>query len=113
MARKFVRVAACPLKSVFGCGMMEIKLKPSLSHCIETVAKREYERVLSLLLGGKQEDSLLDELELLRLFLESADFRQLRSRSEEALLAGRRIEFILRSTHGVPAYEIEILTCPC
>ncbi|MBN1104223.1 MAG: hypothetical protein JXL84_12470 [Deltaproteobacteria bacterium] len=87
---------------------MEIKLKPSLSHCIETVAKREYERVLSLLLRGKEEDSLLDELEALRLFLESADFRQLRRRSEDALLAGRRIEFILRSTRGAPGYEMEI-----
>jgi len=88
--------------------MMEIKLKPSLSHCIETVAKREYEKVLSLLLRGNQEDSLLDELELLRLFLESADFRQLRSRCEESLLAGRRIEITLRSALGVPPYEIEM-----
>jgi len=88
--------------------MMEVKLEPNLSHCIETVAKREYEKVLSLLLGGKQEDSLLDKLELLRLFLESADFGQLRSRCEELLLAGRRIEVILKSTHGVPPYEIEI-----
>lgn len=87
---------------------MEIKLKPSLSHCIETVAKREYEKVLSLLLSGKQEDTLLDELELLRLFLESADFRQLRSRCEESLLAGKEIEIVLKSTHGVPAYEIEM-----
>jgi hypothetical protein len=88
--------------------MMEVKLEPNLSHCIETVAKREYEKVLSLLLRGKQEDSLLDKLELLRLFLESADFGQLRSRCEELLLAGRRIEVILKSTHGVPPYEIEI-----
>ncbi|MEW6666160.1 MAG: hypothetical protein AB1512_13200 [Thermodesulfobacteriota bacterium] len=88
--------------------MTEIELKPTLSHCIETVAKREYERVLSLLLSGKQEDSLLDELELLRLFLESADFRSLRSRCEEALLAGKQTEMVLRSTDGIPPYEIEI-----
>ena len=88
--------------------MMEVKLEPSLSHCVETVAKRRYERVLSLLLGGKQEDSLLDELELLRLFLESADLSQLRSRCEESLLAGRQVEVMLRSTHGVPPYAIEI-----
>jgi len=88
--------------------MMEIKLKPSLSHCVETLAKRKYERVLSLLLGGKQEERLFDELELLRLFLESADFSQLRSRCEEALLAGREIDAVLRSADGVPPYEIEI-----
>jgi hypothetical protein len=88
--------------------MTEIKLKPSLSHCVETVAKKEYEKVLGLLLGGKREDRLLDELELLRLFLESADLRQLRSRCDELLLAGRQIEFILRSSDGVPPYETEI-----
>ncbi len=87
---------------------MEVKLEPNLSHCVETVAKREYEKVLSLLLGGKQEESLLDKLELLTHFLESADFGQLRSHCEELQLAGRRIEVILKSTHGVPPYEIEI-----
>jgi hypothetical protein len=88
--------------------MMEVKLEPSLSHCVETVAKRRYEKVLSLLLGGKQEESLLDELELLRLFLESADLRQLRSRCEESLLAGRRVEVTLRSAQGAFPYEIEV-----
>jgi hypothetical protein len=88
--------------------MTEIKLEPNLSHCIETVAKRKHEKVLSQILGGKQEDSLMDELELLRLFLESADFGRLRSRCEEPLLAGRRIEFILRPAPGNPFYEIEI-----
>jgi len=91
---------------------MEIKLEPSLSHCIETVAKRRYERVLSLILGGKQEESLMDELELLGLFLESADFRQLRSRCEESLLAGKRVEITLRPTPGAPPYEMEFITCP-
>jgi hypothetical protein len=41
--------------------MMEIKLEPSLSHCIETIAKRVYERVLSQLLKGKEEDAHLAE----------------------------------------------------
>jgi len=88
---------------------MEIRLEPSLSHCIETVAKREYERVLSILLKGDREDRQLEEeLELLRLFLESADFGQLRGLSEDALLAGRRVEFILKSIDSLPGYEVEI-----
>ena len=88
--------------------MMEITLEPSLSHCIETIAQREYQRVLSLLLRGKQEDRQLEEkVELLRRFLELSDFSQLRSRCEEFLLAGRRVEVILRSTNGLPEYEIE------
>ncbi|OPY62839.1 MAG: hypothetical protein A4E57_03887 [Syntrophorhabdaceae bacterium PtaU1.Bin034] len=88
---------------------MEITLEPNLSHCIETVAKREYERVLSLLLKRHDEDKELeDELELLRLFLESADFGSLRNRCDKALLAGKRVSVRLRSTGGAPEYDIEI-----
>ena len=88
---------------------MEIKLEPTPSACIETVAKKEYERVLSRLLKAREEDpQLAEELELLRLFLESADFGELRSRSDEFLLAGRRVEFRLRSKGGTTGYEIEI-----
>lgn len=87
--------------------MVEIKLEPSLSSCIETVAKREYERVLSILLkGGREDRQLEEELELLRLFLESADFGRLRSLSEDLLLDGRRVEFILKSTESPPGYAI-------
>jgi hypothetical protein len=93
----------------FGRGMMEIKLEPDLSHCVETVAKREYERVLSILLRGDYEDKQLeDALELLRLFLESADFGSLRSRCEELLLQGRQVKVKLRSTSGIPEYDIEV-----
>jgi hypothetical protein len=90
--------------------MMEIKLEPSLTHCIETTAKREYERVLGQLLKGKEEDSqLAEELELLRIFLESADFGQLRSRCDDSLTAGRKVEARLRSSNSAPGYEIEIV----
>ncbi len=89
--------------------MMEIKLEPSLSHCIETMAKKEYERVLGQLLKLMEEDSrLAGELELLRIFLESADFGQLRSRCDDFLTAGKRVEVRLRSPDSAPGYEIEI-----
>ena len=88
---------------------MEIKLEPSLSSCIETVAKKEYKRVLSILLKGDQEEGQMEEkLELLKLFLESADFNHLRSLSEKFLLNGRRVEFMVKSTNNPPKYEIEI-----
>ncbi len=48
---------------------MDIKLEPSLSHCIETVAKREYERVLSVPYKKQEDPQLAEELELLRMFL--------------------------------------------
>ena len=89
--------------------MMELRLEPNISSCIETVAKREYNKVLGMLLKGEQEDKeLLEALELLRLFLESADFRKLRSASEGFLLNGRRVAFLLKSSSGTPGYEIEI-----
>ncbi len=90
--------------------MMEIKLEPSLSHCCETMAKREYERVLGQLLKEMEEDGHLgEELELLRVFLESADFGQLRSRCDDLLTAGKRVEVRLRSSGSAPGYEIEIV----
>ncbi|WAC08363.1 MAG: hypothetical protein OS130_03980 [Thermodesulfobacteriota bacterium] len=49
-----------------------------------------------------------EQLELLKLFQESADFGQLRSLSEKILLNGGRVEVILKSTNSLPKYEIEI-----
>ncbi len=87
---------------------MEIKLEPSLSHCIETVAKREYEKALRLLLSEEQEDMQLEQkLELLRLFLESADFSQLRSRCHKPLAEGKRVTFTIRPIDGTVEYEMK------
>ncbi len=88
--------------------MTEIKLQPDLAHCIETVAKNEYERVLGILLKGREDEQLEDELELLRAFLESADFNLLRSRCDDLLLTGRGVSVTLRSTEQDPGYAIEI-----
>jgi len=88
---------------------MEIRLEPTISSCIETVANREYKKVLSILLKSDQEDEQMEEkLELLKLFLESADFNHLRSLSDKFLLKGERVEFTLKSTNTPPNYEIEI-----
>ena len=88
---------------------VEIVLEPDLDHCIETVAKRKYESVLRVLLEGKEENPLLaDELELLRLFLESADFKTLRNRCDAPLIAGKRVKVRLRSAEGTPDWSIEI-----
>jgi hypothetical protein len=88
---------------------MILTLEPDTAHCVETIAKKEYERVLSLLMKSNQADSQLDDrLELLRFFLESADFGNLRSRCDEFLIAGRRVVVRLKSISEIPAYEIEI-----
>jgi hypothetical protein len=76
--------------------MVCIELKPNLSSCIETVSKKEYERTLNLLLKEKSVDEWLGErLEVLRLFLESADFGHLRSQYEGYLTEGKEITFLI------------------
>ncbi len=78
--------------------MVCIELKPTLSHCIETLSKREYERTLHRLLKEGVADELLGErLEVLRLFLESADFGNLRSQYEGYLADGKEVTFLIYS----------------
>jgi hypothetical protein len=64
---------------------------------------------LGILLKGDQEEGPLEEeLELLKLFQESADFGQLRSLFEKILLNVGRVEVVVKSTNSLPEYEIEI-----
>jgi len=89
--------------------MTKIELVPDLSHCIETVAKREHAEVLKQLLtpeGGSKE--LQEKLEILRLFLETMDFRKLRSESEKQLVEGRKVRFVVYLEDGVSKYEIQV-----
>jgi hypothetical protein len=87
--------------------MGQIELVPDLSHCIETVARREYENLARSYLQADKGDSESEEkIELLRSFLESADFRELRKRSESYLLKGQKIKFILYREHGKAKYTM-------
>ena len=53
--------------------MLKIELVPTLSQCIETVAKREYdETVRQLLASGEHNRKLLEIVGLLKNFLETA-----------------------------------------
>lgn len=73
-----------------------IELVPSLSHCIETVAKEEFREAVDQCLRTSEPDAALEErVETLRLFLETADFRALRQESESYLTQGRPVRFIL------------------
>lgn len=73
--------------------MEEIVLEPDLSECIETKAKKEYDRILSRLLKG--EEGMEEELEALRIFLSSADFPRLRAEYEKYLVEGKRVLFFI------------------
>ena len=87
--------------------MGQIELVPDLSHCIETVARREYENLVSSYLqAGKGDSEFGEKVELLRTFLESADFRKLRKQSEGYLLKGQKIKFVLYRERGKAKYKM-------
>ena len=89
--------------------MVEIKLEPDLSKCVQTLAKTEYNRLMRELLTSDAEDVELQErLETLRMFLEATDFRELRSRYEPYLVEGKRVRFTLRQAADKAEYQLEI-----
>ena len=86
-----------------------IVLEPNLSSCIETLAKREYEKALSTILKARTEDEELSgRLEVLRLFLESTDFGALRSRYEKYLEEGKKVSFRIYSAKGEVNYKLTV-----
>jgi len=89
--------------------MLKIELVPDLTHCIETLAKREHAAVLKQLLTPEKVNKELEErLEILRLFLERADFQQLRAESERQIMKGRRAKFVVYLDNGVLKHEMHI-----
>jgi hypothetical protein len=85
-----------------------IDIEPELSDCIETKAKREYQKTLGKLLKETGNEELQERLETLRLFLETTDFKRLREEYEEYLIAGRRVRFTLRLAEGKAKYEVKV-----
>jgi hypothetical protein len=86
-----------------------IELEPTLSSCIETLAKREYEKVLTTILRtGTRDRELSEKLETLRLFLESADFGDLRSQYEKYLEEGKKVQFSIYSKKGEINYKLTV-----
>lgn len=89
--------------------MVFIEINPTLSSCIETLSKKEYEKTLNLLLKkGPDDEELGERLEVLRLFLESTDFAQLRSQYEEYLMEGRKVTFLIYPEEEKVSYKIII-----
>ena len=76
--------------------MIQIELTPDLSHCIETMARKEYQSLVKDYFRTGQADSqFAEKVELLKDFLESMDFRKLRRESEPLLLKGEKVKFII------------------
>ena len=88
--------------------MPGVELIPDLSHCIETVARREHTAVSrQLLKSGEENKELEEKLEILTLFLETADFKKLRAESEKMLIEGKKVKFVVYRDKDVK-YEIKV-----
>ena len=92
--------------------MLQIELVPDIDHCIETVARREYNGIVGQLLSsGKGKRRLIEntqKAELLRNFLETADFKRLRSESEKHLIEGRDVKFVVYLENGATKYKMQV-----
>ena len=89
--------------------MQKVELVPDLNHCIETAARKEYASVLSQLLECRKRNKLLEEkLEILRLFLETSDFRRLRAESENKIMQGKKVKFIVYIDNGLK-YDFRVI----
>jgi len=87
--------------------MRPLELVPDLPHCIETTAKKEYEEAVTEYLGEREANAVLEEkIELLRTFLQSADFKELRRESERHLTQGRKVKFLLYPQGETLHYEM-------
>jgi hypothetical protein len=88
---------------------IRIVLTPTLSHCIETVAKREYWKNVNDYLKKRKDDKRLEgKIELLRSFLETTDFANLRRQSEEHILHGKQVQFIVSMKNNKLVYEMTV-----
>lgn len=86
-----------------------IELVPTLEHCVETTAKQEFTKAKDDYLRKRLEDKdLEDKIELLRMFLETTDFRKLRGESEELLIKGKAIRFVLYLEEEKLRYEMKV-----
>ena len=90
--------------------MTEINLEPSLSTCIQTLSRKQHERIVRELLKTPEEQVELEQkAEMLKIFLESTDFRKLRKEYEPYIVKGKRVKFTLRLITDRTEYSMEII----
>ena len=87
-----------------------IELFPGLNHCIETAAREEFWNSVNRYMESGHEDKKLEEkIELLKAFVESMDFKKLRSQSERYLVEGKQVKFVISWKEGKPSYEMVVI----
>jgi len=88
--------------------MTRIELFPDLTHCVETRAKQDYAATMQRILSGDRAVAVEERLELLRAFLETADFTRLRRESEEHLVQGRKVKFVISGFAGHSEWSVQM-----
>jgi hypothetical protein len=88
---------------------VKIELIPTLDLCIEGTARQEYLKSTDeYMQRGNKDKKLEEKIELLRMFLETIDFRKLRADSEKYLVEGKNVKFILYLEKGKPKYGMKV-----
>ncbi|MCD6230290.1 MAG: hypothetical protein J7J88_00155 [Dehalococcoidia bacterium] len=84
-----------------------VELSPFLSHCIEATARDEFGNVSRTIIQSASDSDVLEErFELLKAFLETADFKKLRCESEKYLIQGKSVKFEIYWQEGHLAYDM-------
>lgn len=84
-----------------------VELNPSLSHCVEATARDEFGNVSRTMMQGASDSDVLEaRFELLKAFLEAADFKKLRSESEKYLIQGKSVKFEIYWHEGHLSYDM-------
>ncbi len=91
-----------------GADVMRIEMVPDLEHCVQTRARQEYAATASRIMSGDPSPELEPRLELLKAFLEEADFSRLRRESEAHLTQGRKVKFVLSGSAGPGKWSVEM-----
>ena len=87
---------------------MQIEFFPTLGHCIETTAKQEFWRSVNEYMENPGDKELEERIELLKVFVESMDFRRLRRESEKYLIEGKEVRFTIRWKGNKLQYEMTV-----
>jgi hypothetical protein len=87
----------------------KITLIPTIDACVETQARLMYVEALRALLDKSEEPQLQQKYEILKLFLETADFRKLRAQSEKLFAQNKMVVFNVWIENGNSQWEIKSL----
>jgi hypothetical protein len=92
-----------------GPDVTRIEMVPDLEHCVQTRARQEYGAAMSRIMAGDGSKDLEQRVELLKAFLEEADFGRLRRESEAHLAQGRKVKFILDGSGGPGGWSVRMM----